>query len=172
MNLMLERAKKEDNDFKDRRLKFIQDGIRGDMTRIFPNENTVPTLEYRTLRGKRKARLVLVDKYGKRRAPKNSASGLMKQLISFTGSISTGTLIGSNKFFIDEAFGASSVENKGKLGTIIGEFTDKGLQIILISQSGELYQDLDRREHLLVKTGDMVKLIDVKDWSGLNEANI
>lgn len=160
LSLILDRAKIEDNNFKQRRLLFIEEMIKSNLDYIFPLDNLNPKLELKSYRGKNIASLKFVDKNGKTRSIANSASGLMKQLITFTGSMSVCKILGCNKIFIDEAFGASSPENKSKIGKIIDKFVNEDdIQVVLISQGVEIYQDIvPRREiHLEKKNGRVVQ---------------
>lgn len=55
--------------------------------------------------------------------------------------------------YVDEAFGVSSKANLPKIGEILQESINDGLQVILISQSSELYNSVSRREIHLENKG-------------------
>ena len=84
----------------------------------------------------------------------------MKDLIAFTSAIKVLELVGSKTFYIDEAFSHASLSNKEKMGNVIGSYIDEGLQMILISQSAECYQNLPRKEFYLVKEDNVCKLVE------------
>lgn len=165
--LMLDKAKNEDREYKQNRLDFLQDSIDEQLSNIFPNTDFSPKLVCSDLRNRAHASLVLVDETGRFRKPKNSASGLMKQTITFTGAVGVARLLGSNKVFIDEGFGAASPENRGKIGNTLSGFINTGMQMILISQGSELYQDLERREiHLRLNDKNEVEVVNIEDLGG------
>lgn len=173
LNAILLRCEVEDTKFKERRLEFLEQDIQEYFSLVFPEDGFTPKLYYKHYKGKPIASLKLVPPSGKEEDalnPKNSASGLQKQLVTFTGSALVCLLLGSNIIFIDEAFSASSDENKAKLGNILNKFKDNGMQIFLISQSSDLYKDLERREIYIDKKSDSLNSLsysyvkDIKDW--------
>lgn len=163
---ILKVSKDKDTKFKNQRLKVMQDLINSDMNYIFPAENIKVKLDYNPYRGKEKAKLVMVDKFSKEHDVEIFSSGLMKQLITFSGSIAVSKFLRSNTILVDEAFGASAPQNKEKIGKILKNYVDSGFQILLISQEPKLYNDLERRQINLVKEEDQAKLISIEDFGG------
>lgn len=52
----------------------------------------------------------------------------------------------SDTMFIDEAFGAASADNTQKMGPIIQNIAENGIQVILVSQNSSLYENIPHRE--------------------------
>lgn len=146
LNSILNAVEKEDAEFKDRRLNYIKSIIESNLDFIFPEKEFSIKIVPKIIRGKAKSGLALFDKYGHELDPEENEGGLLQELLAFSSSLTIISLLGGTSFFIDEAFGASSMKNKPKLGNIINHYIDEGLQILLVSQSPSLYDFLDRRE--------------------------
>lgn len=157
-------TKKEDNRFKQDRLAYLEEEIKKPQENIFDTDSFDIKLTPDTYRNKPIVKLKISQNGAKYTNPKNSSGGLGQQLISFSSSMTILTLLGKNKAFIDEAFGASSTENLGKVGNILEPYPRSGMQIILISQSGALYQDLPRREIKIVRENDEARVVSTTDW--------
>lgn len=151
LKLILERAKLEDQTYRARRIGFIEQSIEHNLAVLFPEESITPRLEPTVLRGKNLLSLVLTDSLGNSHTPTMYAGGMMKSAISYAASMSIINLIGTNKVFIDEAFGVGSDEKKAEMGELLREYLDSGVQVILVSQGTALFQNLPRREFHLAK---------------------
>lgn len=147
-------CQEEDGNFKGRRLKYIERGIKNDLDAIFPSEALTPKIGFDNSRNNPKVSLKLLDRFNNERNPENFCSGLMKQLISFAASFCICSLLGCKILFIDEAFGAASPMNKRKIASILNNAVVNGFQIILISQGSELYDELTRHQINLGLTED------------------
>lgn len=157
--------KTTDSKYKEDRLSFVTEIIKSNIDSIFPDADLTPKLNYTTKRNKQTLDLVLVDRYGNERHPKNTEGGLYQQLISFSSSMSIVFLKGSKIFYIDEAFGNGSPANRAKVGNIINDYASRGIQIILITQSDELFINIPRREIRLQldKVSNEAKCIQISD---------
>ena len=156
-------TKTEDNNFKKKRLGYLKEKIKCEQERIFDDSFEVE-LNPKNVRNKLVAKLRLSRNGKKFTNPINSSGGLSQQLISSSSSLAVLELLNKNKVFIDEAFGASSTENLSKIGEMLRPYPERGVQLILISQSGALYQDLPRREIMLDRVNDKALIVSIKDW--------
>ena len=164
LDLIKKLALDEDSKFKRLRLEYIETGIKSDLDVIFSEQNLVPRITLDNSRNSSKAELTLIDKQGNPRNPKLSASGLMKQLISFGATFCICSLLGSRILFVDEAFGASSNSNKRKIAKILQSAVDSGFQILLISQGAELYDELNRHQVNLKFDGERAIVESEEDY--------
>ncbi|MNN43030.1 hypothetical protein D3C81_1572460 [compost metagenome] len=158
-----EEARINGNRYKQNRVSRIELEIDSSIDYIFPDENLSSKIIVDE-KGKGKAKLVLLDERNKARNPRNTEGGLLKQLVSFTASHGISRMQGVNVLFVDEAFGNSSPENKAKVGTILNKCVEEGMQIILITQGGELYQDLSRKMIYLTKELGNVCVEKTEEW--------
>jgi hypothetical protein len=140
----------EDIAFKNRRLGSVGEYITENIQIIFPFENLVAKVKTEPKRGA-KTKLVLIDSDGFERLPHVSEGKLLQELISFSGSFGIIKSFGVPLLYMDESFAASSPENLAKLGDLIKESVDSGMQIIRIEQSPEGYKNIPRREIHLIK---------------------
>lgn len=138
-------AMKEYMSYRKRRIEFLDSKITDNVERIFPQDGFVSKIEYDTSYGKENAYVTLIDRNGFKMIPKYANGGLLKELIGFTSAVSLLDCLGSNTFFFDEAFGMSSIDNKEELGKLVSEQSNKGVQMFLISQSPELYDNINCR---------------------------
>lgn len=162
-NILL-RSKEQDIKYKNDRIGSIEDNVKDGIDLIYPNDDFGVKITYSNERNKSRSRLHLIDSEGYTRNPKNTEGGLMKQLIGFSSSMSVVTLLNTMKFYIDEAFGAGSPENRAKVGQIINNFLNKEVQMFLVSQSPEVYQDIPRREIHLIRERNQTRVREVIDW--------
>lgn len=86
-------------------------------------------------RGNNKASLRLIDRAGNVHLPYLSEGKLCQYLISFATTIGVVKGLNTQTVYVDEAFGVSSKANLPKIGEILQESINDGLQVILISQS-------------------------------------
>lgn len=139
-------VKREDADYKENRKHFIEAQIEESVAIIFPTRNYKVNLDRKVFRGKIKVKLKLKNKFGRTCTPKMGEGKLCQQLISFSASTAVSKSYGLDKVFTDESFSASSPENLTKVGEIVKDAIDHGLQIILIEQQDTIYKDISRRE--------------------------
>lgn len=166
-------AKSSDAKYKEKRISFIEDTLASHLDKLFPGEFT-PKLLPQVIRNKKTMKLILVDQNGKAHTPKMSAGGMMKSLITFASCISVINLLGTKIIFIDEAFGNGSETKKAEMGDILLSYLNAGVQMIIVSQSSSLYQDLPRREINLRKDSltQSVVIESMEDWRGENETKV
>ena len=142
----------EDHNFKQRRLEYLEKYIDSNLDIIFPNECFKSHIEFDYSYNSQKVSLTLIDREGKVRIPSICEGSLLQQLIGFSAAVAITECLGSNKFYMDEAFSASSMENKSKIADLLKKLVqDSGFQIILIEQSDDIYKDIPRREIYLNK---------------------
>ena len=141
----------EDIAFKNRRIDHVTVFIEENLNRIFPYDNFKVKINCNYSRNNNKAYLRLIDSDGNVRIPHIAEGGLNQQIVSFSSSIGITKSFGSNKAYIDEAFSASSPENRPLLGDLIKECVEEGMQDFMIAQSSESYRHINRKEfHLEV----------------------
>lgn len=156
----------EYQDFRERRLEFLNESITNKIMKIFPNRGMMAKIVYEEHRGQETAKLILVDPLGRVSKPKIAEGDLCKYLICYAAIESVIISLGKNKIFIDEAFGVASETNKPRIGEILHRSASNGMQIILISQDKELYEGVPHREFWLqldeiTNEAHLVKEVDV-----------
>lgn len=162
---LLNAVESEDNKFKDKRLGYIKSIVESNLDFIFPEKEFSVKIVPNVVRGKVKSGLALFDKYNNILDPEENEGGLLQEVLAFSSALTIISLLGGNSFYIDEAFGASSMKNKPKLGVILNKYVESGLQILMVSQSPALYDSLSRREihlkqneHLKVVVDDIIDI--------------
>lgn len=143
----------EDNSFKRRRIGYLNDVVSDSLLRIFPMQGFKAEITCDFKRGNNKASLRLIDRAGNVHLPYLSEGKLCQYLISFATTIGVVKGLNTQTVYVDEAFGVSSKANLPKIGEILQESINDGLQVILISQSSELYNSITRREIHLENKG-------------------
>ena len=150
---------KESNDYKERRLSFLNDKISDSLLKIFPNMGFRADITIREERNKNKAFLVLYDKYNNEILPSVQEGKMCQYLISFSAVSGVIAAHDYNNIYVDEAFGASSMDNLVRIGDIISKTCEEGMQIILVSQNPLLYENIPRREIRMHKDPILDKVI-------------
>lgn len=136
---------KENKEFRTRRLNFLNAKISEDLSRVFTKEQYQVSVECDFNR-KNRVSLTLTDVHGNVFYPRISNGMLVQYLTSFSAANCVTQALGSHNLFVDEAFGASSMDNLPTIGQYLGDLVDEGMQIILVSQNPAIYQDLPRHE--------------------------
>ena len=144
----------EDDSFKERRISYLNDVVSDSLLRIFPLQGFKAKISCDFKRGNNKASLRLIDRSGNVHLPYLSEGKLCQYLISFAATIGVVKGLNTQTVYVDEAFGVSSKANLPKIGEILQETIDDGLQVILISQNSELYNSISRREIHLIDKGN------------------
>lgn len=139
-------AVKEYREYRCRRIDFLNNTITSNIQKIFPYEGYKSRIVYETKYNNSNAYVTLLDKNGNVRIPKYSEGGLLKELIGFTSAISVLECLDSNTFLFDEAFGMASKNNKPKLGDMLNNCINNGVQMFLVSQTSDLYDGLNCRK--------------------------
>lgn len=143
---LLQVIKVEEGNFRERRLNYIGECITQALEKIFPNERFRASVECDVSRGKNLAQLVLTDSSGNERMPFVQEGKMCQYLISFAAIRGVTEALGSDAVYIDEAFGAASLDNVQKVGPILEQMAESGTQIILVSQNPALYDGIAHRE--------------------------
>lgn len=164
LNTVLDIVKKEDSNFKQRRLGYLEDTIKDKLDYVYTEDSFTPKIIFKVERNKPRVKLKISKNNGKFTNPVNSEGGLAQQIVNFSSSMSIVSILQKNKFYIDEAFGASSPDNLEKLGRVLEGYSSKGMQLFLISQGSSLYQDLPRREIHLKSIENKVSVSEIIDW--------
>lgn len=141
---------KEDNDFKNRRIEYLNAVITEALADIFPEEGVTAELLCDFSRTD-VVELILYDCLGHEYIPDICSGKLMQYLISFSAITGITLKLGKKNIFVDEAFGVASPDIMGKIGDVVQERIDSGLQLIMIAQNSAVYQDLPRHEIILQK---------------------
>lgn len=146
LETLLKIVMKEDANFRERRIAFLNEHITKELLKIFPAEGYQAKIYCDPKRGAGNAFLVLVDKNGKERIPKVTEGKLCQYLISFASTVGVVQGLNTDNIYIDEAFGVASEGNLPKVGEILKNTAKDGVQIVLVSQNSALYRDIPRRE--------------------------
>ena len=156
--------------YKERRLGFIDGKITERLKDIFPTRDLVAHTDCDFKRFQTKLRLYLKDVWGNKRPPFITEGKGAQQLISYTAAESSLSLLGNNKIYLDEAFSNASEVTQSKIQLILGKSISDGFQIILISHSPLIYQDLPRREfHFESDSQGFVKHISQVDYLEISD---
>ena len=152
--------------YKQRRLDFLSNYIDENVNAIFPHEHYKTKIEVDFKNKSGKAYLSIIDKNGKVGLPYVSSGKMLQQLISFSSAIGIAECLGKNKFYMDEAFAASDMENSAKVGLLLQKILAEDFQVILIEQKDDIYKDIPRREINITKdviTGE-IKVSKIEDY--------
>lgn len=157
----------EETNFRERRIDYINTNITEALLKIFPEENFTASVDCDIYRGKSYAQLVLRDPSGNERLPHIQEGKMCQYLISFAAVKGVTTALGSDVIYIDEAFGAASSDNIQKMGPILNEIVESGVQIILVSQNSNLYSNVPHREIIFHKDPVQKKVIvdEISDYN-------
>lgn len=146
LNRLLKTARNEESKYRDSRNAYLESYCSEYIHFIFPDSNYICQIDTPQKRGVNNTKLTIRDELGYPSNPKLFLSGLMKQLVSCSAIIAVTELMGYNTFFLDEAFGNASIDNKPLVGQLLGKVLERDFTIFLISQDPGLYRDLPRRE--------------------------
>lgn len=135
----------ENNNFKNRRLDFLNTVITGSIAEFFPQLGLQANVTCDFSR-KSKAKMTLIDSEGHVGTPKIGQGKLMQYLVSFAACCGITKGLGFNNIFIDEAFGAAAVSLLPTIGEAVQRIVKDGTQVVLVSQNPALYQDLPVHE--------------------------
>lgn len=148
--VLLEKARTEDAEFKNRRIEYMSDVITDFVGELFPNDGYVAKVICDTKRGFT-AHLQLTDKNGNIRLIHMSEGKFNQSLISFGSSVSISLKLGANKLYTDECFSVSDTSNIVKVSEFYDRLREDGVQIFMIEQKPEGYKNLRRREIRLTR---------------------
>ena len=156
----------ETSNYKQRRIDFLSNYIENNIATIFPKEGYKARIKIDPRYNKQHAHLELISRNGYVGVPHMNSGKLLQELISFSSAIAIAECLGKNKFYMDEAFAASSPENLTKVGLLLKKLVDENFQILLIEQKDDIYKDIPRREIHIAKDelNDEVKVLETLDY--------
>lgn len=165
LRLIQSRCIKENDDFKTRRLNLLNVEITDALEKVLPDKKFVVNVRCDFNR-KQRVVTTLTDAEGNEFSPKMSNGKLVQYLTTFSGVSCLVKALGIKSLYVDEAFGASSMNNLPIVGDYVKELVDEGIQVVLVSQNPSLYDGVARREICLAPVvGERRSVVtEVKDF--------
>lgn len=152
LKVIQSRAVKETDDFRTGRLGFLSEEITESLSQIFPEDNFEAKVTC-SFNRKNSAKLTITDGAGSVFAPSMCSGKLQQYLISFSSISCITRTLGIKVLYVDEAFGASSMDNLPKIGECLERMVEEsGMQIVLVSQNPCLYQNIKGRREIHLTT--------------------
>lgn len=152
LKVMQGRAVKENDNFRTGRLGFLSEEITESLAEIFPEDGFKAEVTC-SFNRKDSVKLIITDKRGNVFAPSMCSGKLQQYLISFSSISCITRTLGIKVLYVDEAFGASSMDNLPKIGECLERMVEEnGMQVILVSQNPGLYQDIKGRREIHLVT--------------------
>lgn len=145
LRLIQSRCIKENDDFKTRRLNLLNVEITDALEKVLPGKKFIANVRCDFNR-KQRVVTTLTDAKGNEFSPKMSNGKLVQYLTTFSGVSCLVKTLGIKSLYVDEAFGASSMNNLPIVGDYVKELVDSGIQVVLVSQNPSLYEGVPRRE--------------------------
>lgn len=139
---LLDNVNREDKDYRNRRIEFLNSEITKMLEKFFPNKNLAANIIFDDKYKNSNAYLTLVGPDGEVRNPANTQGMLEQYLISFTAVTTVLETMDKHIMFIDEAFGVSSKTNLPKIADILEKSCKSGMQIILATQDPLLFETI------------------------------
>lgn len=136
---LLDNVNKEDKDYRNRRIDFLNTEITKMLNKFFPNKDLEAKIVFDDKYKNSNAFLRLVDKEGDLRNPANTEGMFEQYLISFTAVTTVLQTLRKNIVFIDEAFGVASKNNLPRIAECLAKRCESGMQIILATQDPLLF---------------------------------
>ena len=163
--------RKENNDFKGRRIAYLNDMITECLHNFFPNEGFICNIAFEEKNRSNRAVLRLEDSSGFMRKPQMSEGKLCQYLISFAAVYSVVKSLGGSSIYVDEAFGVASTARLGDVGEILNKCVHDVMQIILVSHKADLYCEIQHREIVMHKDSisDSVIIDNITDYGEVRE---
>lgn len=141
---------KEEKEYKERRTKFLTDYISDSIAAVFPNRDLVAELVEKTSYGKNNMIVKVIDAAGNHRNPENTEGMFCQQVISLASVVATVHNSKKNKVYLDEAFAMASPDNLSSAASLLYKAAEEGIQLIVIGQHSELYDNIPHREIILL----------------------
>lgn len=152
LRVIQSRAIKETDDFRTGRLGFLSEEITESLAEIFPEDGFKAEVTC-SFNRKNSAKLTITDGNGSVFAPSMCSGKLQQYLISFSSISCITRTLGIKVLYVDEAFGASSMDNLPKIGECFEKMVEEnGMQIVLVSQNPGLYQNIKGRREIHLVT--------------------
>lgn len=142
---LLNNVNREDKDYRNRRIDFLNSEITKMLERFFPNKNLIANIVFDDKYKNSNAYLNLIDGEGDLRNPANTEGMLGQYLISFTAVTTVLKTMSKHIVFIDEAFGVASKNNLPKIADVLAKSCEDGMQIILSTQDPLLFNTIPHR---------------------------
>lgn len=145
LNDLLANVNREDKDYRNRRINFLNTEITKMLNKFFPNKNLEASIVFDDKYKNSNAFLNLVDGEGDVRNPANTEGMFEQYLISFTAVTTVLQTLSKNIVFIDEAFGVASKNNLPRIAECLAQSCGNGMQIILATQDPLLFNTIPHR---------------------------
>lgn len=136
---------REDKDYRNRRIDFLNSEITKMLEKFFPNKNLIANIVFDDKYKNSNAYLNLIDSDGDLRNPANTEGMFGQYLISFTAVTTVLQTMDKHIIFIDEAFGVASKKNLPKIADVLLKSCEEGMQIILATQDPLLFNTIPHR---------------------------
>ena len=136
---------REDKDYRNRRIEFLNSEITKMLVKFFPNKNLVANIVFDDKYKNSNAYLSLIDEDGDVRNPLNTEGMFQQYLISYAAVTSVLQTMNKHIVFIDEAFGVASKKNLPKIADVLAQSCESGMQIILATQDPLLFDNIPHR---------------------------
>lgn len=143
--VILQTAKKEYADFKDKRMDIISDTATSYLREIFPERQFKVKLSYLLHRGVN-SRIRLYDKAGNERLIHMTEGKFLQSLVSYAASVGMLQEMGMDKLYLDESFAVSDPENMSQVEKLFGALLPYITQMWMVEQTSNGYRNLPRRE--------------------------
>ena len=152
LRIMQSRAVKENDDFRTARLGFLSGEITESLADIFPEDGYRAEVTC-SFNRKNSVKLTITDEKGSVFSPSMCSGKLQQYLISFSSISCITKTLGIKVLYVDEAFGASSMDNLPKIGDCLEKLVEENdMQVILVSQNPGLYQGIKGRREIHLAT--------------------
>ena len=146
---VLNLALREYEQYKQHRLDEISKYIEGSIAILFPEREYRVRLTSKDTKSPKDVTLSFIGKKGEVRFPFVTEGTLNNQVIAYSAAFGLVKAFGYNKIYVDEAFSAAHPSNLKKTAKQIEDAVDSGMQVFLIQQAKEGYENLARREFYL-----------------------
>lgn len=148
------------NSYKSERLKCLEEQVKENLNKLFPDDNFNVKFETSTYRGKE-----VIDFYtghGNKLFPTRMQNGrFFRQVCSFSISTMIQILGGCEILIMDEAINSGDMESTHVVSDLLHNLIDNGYQIILIEHKDTLYKDLPRVQYNLTRDVHQNKITEV-----------
>lgn len=131
-----------EKEWRDAITQLLEAEINKNLTLIFPTDNYHISLDYDVVRNKIHLKPRISSKDFDKIKINKSQGRLLTQIASVSAVIAILKLQGINTIYIDEAFSGSSKENLEKVGSMIAEILEDGINLIMIVQNSSIATNL------------------------------
>ena len=146
LQYFLKRAKQRiaqsEKEWRDAITHLLEAEINKNLSLIFPSDNYRVTLDYEVVRNKIHLKPRISSKDFEKIKINKSQGRLLTQIASASAVIAIMKLQGITTIYIDEAFSGASKENLEKVGGMIAEILNEGLNLVMIVQHAVIASNL------------------------------